>query len=151
MKDHTSPLRHEARFTLLLGVAPEVAWRVLVDDIDTWWPPSYRAVSHPSNMRFNATLGGRLEEIGKGENGVLWYTVQAVEAPSSITLAGFIAPPFGGPALSLLRIALTAQPDGLAMLELHDSIVGHADSRTVEEGWREIFGGLVTHLARRAH
>jgi hypothetical protein len=140
-------LLHDARFTLALSITPEKAWRVLIDDINAWWPRNYRAVAEPSLMRLDPALGGRLEEWSEEKRGVLWYTVQAIDTPHSMTLAGFIAPPFGGPALSLLRIGLRAQDNGLAVLDIHDSIVGAADRSQVESGWRDIFGAFATFAA----
>ncbi|MDX2220719.1 MAG: hypothetical protein SF172_16995 [Burkholderiales bacterium] len=142
-----SELLHEARFTVALPLPSATAWPLLERDIDAWWPAMYRAVASPSRMRFSATLGGRLEELGANGEGVLWYVVQAVTPGQSITLAGHIAPPFGGPALSLLRLTLSDQPDGSSCLEIHDSIMGRIDPAMVESGWRDIFAGFAAHLA----
>ena len=139
-------LLHEARFTIALATPVDRAWDVLTNHVDLWWPRDYRAVEGQSQMLFEARLGGRLYEQGQGQDGVPWYTVQALAAPQSITMAGYVAPPFGGPALSLLRLHLSDQPDGSALLEVHDSIVGRANAKTVEAGWREIFAGLQARL-----
>jgi len=60
-------------------------------------------------MVFEVKPGGRLYEDAGGGNGLVWYQVIALDAPNSISLAGFIAPPFGGPATSLLRIVFSAK------------------------------------------
>jgi hypothetical protein len=132
---------HEARFTLPLKVSREVAWQRLGADIDRWWPAAYRATHARSAMRLDLVLGGQLVEDAGHGNGVLWYVVQAIDAPNSIQLSGCIAPPFGGPALSLLRLSL-ADCDGGSTLEIHDSIVGRADATMIESGWRDIFGSF---------
>lgn len=143
MADHTLARLHEARFSLPLMVPRSVAWQRLGADIDQWWPAAYRAMHESSRMRLDLVLGGQLLEEAPDGNGVLWYTVQAINAPASLVLSGFIAPPFGGPALSLLRLSLTDQPAARCMLEIHDSLVGHADPASIEAGWRDIFGSFV--------
>lgn len=147
MADARLAALHEARFTLALGLPREQAWQRLAADIDAWWPAAYRASSAGSRMRLDVVPGGvLLEDAGQG-NGVLWYTVQAVDAPSSLVLAGFIAPPFGGPALSLLRLAIAERDGGHCVLEVHDSLLGHADPAAVEAGWRDVFGSFARFAA----
>jgi hypothetical protein len=148
MADAPFSARQEARFTLALGLPREQAWRRLAADIDQWWPAAYRVSAAGSCMRLGAVPGGALlEDAGQG-NGVLWYTVQAVDAPASMVLAGFIAPPFGGPALSLLRLSITERDGGHCVLEVHDSLLGHADAAAVEAGWRDIFGNFAWHVTQ---
>lgn len=139
-------LINDVRFTIPLNTSAQHAWEILTDHVDAWWPQAYRAVAGGSRIELHATIGGHLHERGPSGNAVLWYTVQAVESGRALTFAGHVAPPFGGPALSLLRIALTDQDDGSALLEIHDSIVGRIDHASVESGWREIFAGLAAHL-----
>jgi hypothetical protein len=130
----------EVRFTLPLAHPPAAAWRRLIAEIDQWWPADFRVLPG-SRMQLDARIGGGLRELGTGDDGVLWYTVQAVHAPQWMVLSGFIAPPWGGPALTLLRLAIEAR-DGGSELELHDAILGRADAAAVEAGWRAIFAGF---------
>jgi hypothetical protein len=132
----------EARFTLPVSLPRAEAWQRLCADINLWWPAGYRATSQHGAMRLDAVPGGLLLEDGGAGNGVLWYTVQAVDAPLSMVLSGFIAPPYGGPALSLLRLSLTELDATHCLLEIHDSVMGRADAETIEAGWRDIFGAF---------
>lgn len=98
-------------------------------------------------MRFDASLNGGIFEESRSGNGIVWYRIIALDVPSSVTLAGFIAPPWGGPATSLLRLAIEPAGDQKSTLEIHDSILGNANPADVEAGWRAIFGGFIQKLA----
>jgi uncharacterized protein YndB with AHSA1/START domain len=143
---------HEVRFSIVLAAARPAAWRALTTAIDTWWPADYRATAGPGRMQLEPHLGGRLWETPRADtksgNGVLWYQVIALDEPASLVLSGFLAPPFGGPALSLLRLTLEEGVAGTTTLELHDSIVGRVDAAQVEAGWRSIVAGLAAHFKR---
>lgn len=139
MADKTAPRIVEVRFTLPVARRAETAWHRLVHEIDAWWPRDYRVLPG-SRMTLEARPGGALLETGAGDDGVLWYTVQAALAGQWLVLAGHIAPPWGGPALSLLRFDLRAHPSGDAEIEVLDSILGRADPPAVEAGWRAIIG-----------
>lgn len=139
MADDRTPNIVEVRFTLPIGRGLDRAWQHFVGQIDAWWPRDYRVLP-ASRMTLDARPGGSLLESGPGQDGVLWYTVQAVVAGQWMVLAGHIAPPWGGPALSLLRFELRAGPDGQGEIEVLDTIIGRADAAAVEAGWRAIFG-----------
>jgi hypothetical protein len=139
MADPSAPRIVEVRFSLPLSRRADVAWQRLVNDIDAWWPRDYRVLPG-SRMRLDARPGGALLEAGEGDDGVLWYTVQAALTGHWLVLAGHIAPPWGGPALSLLRFDLRTSPSGEAEIEVLDSIMGRADAVAVEAGWRAIIG-----------
>jgi hypothetical protein len=141
MPERPAPAVVEVRFTLPLALPPAGAWERLRSEIDHWWPADYRVLPG-SRMQLDARPGGGLRELAAGDDGVLWYTVQAVSAPRWIMLAGPIGPPFGGPALSLLRLELR-EVGGGSELDLHDAILGRADAAAVEAGWRAILAGFV--------
>lgn len=141
MAEHDPPRIVEVRFTLPLSRDEGDVWRRLVDGIDAWWPRDYR-VFPEGRMQLDPRPGGALRETAHGDDGVLWYTVQAVHTGQWLVLAGHIAPPFGGPALSLLRLTLANDAAGRGEIEVHDSILGRADAAAVEAGWRAIIGGF---------
>lgn len=143
MADPTGPRIAEVRFTLPLARRADAAWQRLVRDIDAWWPADYRVLPG-SRMTLEARPGGALLETAAGGDGVLWYTVQAAQAGHWLVLAGHIAPPWGGPALSLLRFDVRAGTSGDAEIEVFDSILGRADPAAVEAGWRAILGAYAT-------
>ena len=69
----------------------------------------FYATDSPQRMIFEVKPGGRLYEDSGNGNGLVWYQVIALNAPNSITMSGFIAPPFGGPATSLLNVSFSAE------------------------------------------
>jgi len=116
-------------------------WRMLTEEVHQWWPRDFYASADPRGMRFDATLGGRLYEEAADGGGVVWYTVIAVTPGASVDLAGHLTAAYGGPAQTLLRLALREQGRG-TVLELSDSVVGNVGDRTaatLEEGWRALF------------
>jgi hypothetical protein len=146
-KQKSTAAIHECRFTLDLPAPPARAWKSLFADIGTWWPRDFHATGSEGRMRFEASLNGGIFEESRSGNGIVWYRIIALDAPNSVTLAGFIAPPWGGPATTLLRLAIEPAGDEKSTLEIHDSIVGNANPADVEAGWRAIFGGFIETLA----
>ena len=131
-----------ATHRLSLDIAkPQLAvWKAFTEDIHSWWPKDFYATDSPQRIVFEVKPGGRLfEDSGKG-NGLVWYHVIAVNAPSSITMSGFIAPPFGGPATSLLNVSFSARGKSVTAMEVTDSTFGClGDTGATAEGWRLLF------------
>ena len=92
-------------------------------------------------MIFEVKPGGRLYEDAGNGNGLVWYQVIALNAPNSITMSGFIAPPFGGPATSLLNISFSSRNKSATVMEVTDSTFGCLEEATTLEGWRQLFEG----------
>jgi DNA-binding transcriptional ArsR family regulator/uncharacterized protein YndB with AHSA1/START domain len=116
-------------------------WRMLTEEVHQWWPRDFYASANPKAMRFETKLGGRLYEESEDGGGVIWYTVIAVTPGVSVDLAGHLTSAFGGPAQTLLRLALREQGES-TVLELSDAVVGNVGDRTaatLEEGWRALF------------
>jgi hypothetical protein len=141
MADSKTPHIIEVRFTLPLARDANAAWQRLVRDIDVWWPHDYRVIPG-SRMTLEARPGGALLESASGGDGVLWYSVQAALAGQWLVLAGHIAPPWGGPALSLLRFDLRSSASGEVEIEVLDTLIGRADPAAIEAGWRAILGAF---------
>lgn len=139
------------RLTLEIAKPHAVVWKAFTGDVHSWWPKDFYATEAPHRMVFEVKPGGRLyEDAGKG-NGLVWYQVIAVDAPHAITMSGFIAPPFGGPATSLLRVGFTAQGKSATSMEVTDSTFGClGDQKTTNEGWRMLFeGGFKAWVERK--
>lgn len=136
----------EVRFSIELAASGDRAWQALIKEIALWWPKDFHAAGSKSRIILEPRLGGRLYEDAGSGNGLVWYQVIAVEAPRSILLSGFIAPPFGGPATSLLRLSLQENGAQSTSLEVHDALFGHVAGCDAESGWRAVFGGLAGHL-----
>lgn len=139
------------KLTLRLARPQAEVWRAFTAEVGDWWPADFYATPAPHRMILEAKVGGRLfEDNGQG-NGLLWYQVIALEAPKSILLSGVLAPPFGGPATSILRISF--EPDGknATSMEMTDSVFGIVgDPETTMDGWRALFeGGFKAHLEKK--
>jgi uncharacterized protein YndB with AHSA1/START domain len=130
------------RLTLEIAKPHPAVWKAFTANIHSWWPKDFYVTESPQRIVFEVKPGGRLyEDSGKG-NGLVWYHVIAVDAPNSITMSGFIAPPFGGPATSLLNVSFSAKGKSATAMEVTDSTFGClGDTSATEEGWRLLFEG----------
>ncbi len=109
------------RLTLEIARPQAAVWKAFTDDIQSWWPKDFYASDSPQRMIFEVKPGGRLYEDSGNGNGLVWYHVIALNAPNSITMSGFIAPPFGGPATSLLNVSFSAKDKAATVMEVTDS------------------------------
>ena len=83
-------------------------------------------------------LGGRAyEDFGEGD-GLLWYSVIGVQAERELILAGHLLPPFGGPAVTALRLSLSAKGKG-TLLQVQDHRFGVVGDESPVDGWRLVF------------
>lgn len=138
------------RLTLEIAQPPGAVWKAFTRDLHSWWPKDFYATASPRRMVFEVKPGGRLYEDAGDGNGLVWYHVIALDAPRAITLAGFIAPPFGGPATSLLRVQFSAQGQAATVMEVTDSTFGCLEESTTAEGWRQLFeSGFKAWIERR--
>lgn len=148
---HTPITSATHRLSLEIAKPHSVVWKGFTRDVHLWWPKDFYATESTKRIVFEVKPGGRLYEDAGNGNGLVWYSVIAVDAPNAITLSGFIAPPFGGPATSLLRVAFSAQGKSATIMEVTDSTFGClGDSSTTEEGWRMLFeGGFKAWIEKR--
>lgn len=79
------------------------------------------------------------EDFGGGD-GLVWFTVIGVETNRELILAGHLLPPFGGPAVTALRITLTAKGTG-TLLRVQDDRFGAIGGPSPVEGWQLVFDG----------
>ncbi len=139
---HTPITSATHRLSLEIARPHPAVWKGFTRDVHLWWPKDFYATESTKRIVFEVKPGGRLYEDAGDGNGLVWYSVIAVDAPNAITLSGFIAPPFGGPATSLLRVAFSAKGKSATTMEVTDSTFGClGDSSTTEEGWRMLFEG----------
>ncbi|HMG06272.1 MAG TPA: SRPBCC domain-containing protein [Chthoniobacterales bacterium] len=139
------------RLTLEIAKPHAAVWKAFTRDVHLWWPKDFYATESPRRIVFEVKPGGRLYEDAGDGNGLVWYHVLAVDAPNAITMSGFIAPPFGGPATSLLRAEFTAQGEATTVMKVCDSTFGClGDTSTTKEGWRMLFeGGFKAWVEKR--
>lgn len=144
----TSPVAaHESRLEFMLHARPAVVWQALVKDTTVWWPQTFFTSPRTKRFVIEPKLGGMMGEVtGPGE-GLVWYRVIGVEKAVSLLLAGYLLPPWAGPASSMLRLALVSSGKDETKLELTEFTFGVlGDCKTVE-GWRELFEGhFVPHV-----
>jgi len=134
---------------IVIDAATDVVWRALVDEMDAWWLPDFHMLGEGSVVTFDATAGGHLIERKEDGGSLLWYTVSMCTPGESLHLVGHLAPAFGGPATTMLHLAL-AERDGATVLSVEDALFGHFSDETVtslEAGWGQLFGdGLKRHV-----
>jgi hypothetical protein len=137
---------HEARLEFMLHATAAQVWQALVKDTTAWWPKTF--YTSPKTKRFviEPKLGGMMGELtGPGE-GLVWYRVIGVEKAASLLLAGYLLPPWAGPASSMLRLTLASsgKETKLEITEFTFGVLGECKS---VEGWRELFEGhFVPHV-----
>lgn len=121
-------------------------WHALCDQTNAWWPADFHMVSSESIVDLEPKAGGHLLESCEQEGSLLWYVVQLCTPGKLLVMAGHIAPPFGGPATSLLSLRLEGQAEtpGTCVLHVSDAQFGHvteAQASSLEDGWRQVFDG----------
>ena len=127
------------RLELKLHAAQPRVWRALVTETNAWWPKSFHTSERTKRFVIEPRLGGMVGEVSAKGEGLVWYRVIGVESPHHLLLAGYLLPPWAGPASSLLRLALSADgPEG-TKLEVTDSTFGQVGECDTAEGWRQIF------------
>ena len=117
-------------------------WRLMVDDIDAWWMEDFRALGEGSKVTLDATTGGQLLESTVNDGSLEWYRAQMVIPGKLIYLVGYMAPDWGGPTTSMLKLAVEDRDDGGALI-VSDALLGNvteASAQSAEGGWKMLFG-----------
>jgi uncharacterized protein YndB with AHSA1/START domain len=125
-----------------IDAPPSLVWKGIIEQTSRWWPTEFYATAKPKGIVIEPRPGGRMYEDA-GDGGLLWYTVIAIDPPVSMTLAGHLAPPYGGPATSLMRLSLAPAGPSRTRLSVTDSVFGRlgpSSKKTIEAGWRQLFG-----------
>ena len=124
-------------------------WKAITDETNAWWLPDFHMLGNQSVVSFDCRAGGQLIESRPDGSSLLWYTVQMCKREESLYLVGYIAPDFGGPATTMLRLKLVGTQNGTTLM-IQDSICGHIEDSTascLEIGWAQLFGeGLKQYL-----
>lgn len=131
----------------------ERVWKAMIEEIGAWWLPDFYATSSPETIVLEPQPGGRVFEKSKDGGGLLWYQIQSIAPNESLHMTGQLAPPFGGPATSLLHLALEDKGDGTT-LKITDCLFGNVDESTrdnIKSGWNMLYGdGLRKHVESRS-
>lgn len=134
-----------------VAASVQKVWDALFAEPERWWPAEHRLYGADSAMSFQPLLGATLREE-KGGQGLVWYSVTALDPLRSVDMIGHLAARFGGPATSMLHIEIApGAEEGTSLLKLTDSVFGRIGPglrASLSEGWQAIVGeGLVAHAA----
>jgi hypothetical protein len=114
----------------------------MVDQIDAWWMSDFRALGEGSKVTLSAETGGQLLETSPDGSSLEWYRVQMVTPGKVLYLVGYMAPDWGGPTTTMLKIALEERDNGCALV-ISDALSGNVtegSSNSAESGWKMLFG-----------
>ncbi len=146
MKELTVTPAEIARFDLELPIraSAETVWSLMTDRINDWWMPDFRALGEGSTVTLSATTGGGLVEALPDGLALEWYRVQMVIPGEAIYLVGYMAPDWGGPTISMLKLAIKPDDDG-CILAISDALTGNVTAKSAasaKSGWQTLFGNL---------
>jgi len=128
-----------------IAAAPAAVWRALTEQTTLWWPRDFYT-GPAQGFHMEPRIGGRVfEDWGNGA-GVIWYEIFALNPGVSLDLHGCMGIPYG-PAVTLLHLELSPQPDG-TRLKVSDTTIGTPGNPSEKtEGWYQIFrDGLKRHV-----
>jgi uncharacterized protein YndB with AHSA1/START domain len=128
---------------IAINAPRERVWKAIFEETNFWWLPDFHVADAGSTMTFDPHPGGRglVEDTADG-GGLLWYSVQMfLPEQFKIYLIGHIAPEWGGPTTSSLKLAVEATPTG-SVLKVTDARHGHIDEQhlqSYQDGWQQLF------------
>lgn len=131
---------------------PERVWRAIVEETNAWWLPDFHMVGENSTVEFDTSPGGRgLVEYTDDGGNLLWYSVHFfLPKEYKVYLVGHIAPDWGGPSTSNLRISVTETDSGDSVVQISDAVHGNIDDgslQSLESGWNQLFtDGLKSYI-----
>lgn len=134
---------------VVIAAKPDRVWKAIACESSEWWPKDFVTSERTRRFVIEPVPGGRaFEDFGDGD-GLVWYTVIGVEAGRELIMAGHLLPPFGGPAMTALRLTLSSQGPG-TLLKVRDDRFGILGGAPPIDGWREVFDrGLRRYLESR--
>lgn len=142
MSDLTDAKIIKYQFELPIKRSAADIWALMVDEIDRWWMDDFRALGEGSKVTLSAETGGQLIERAADGSSLEWYRVQMVSPGKSLYLVGYMAPDWGGPTTSMLKLAVEDRDDGGALI-VSDALLGNvteASASSAEGGWKMLFG-----------
>ncbi len=146
---------HQYELEIDINAPAASVWRSIFEETNLWWLPDFHVAGADSVVTFDRQAGGRglLEETADGA-ALQWYSVQMyLPQQYKVYLIGHVAPEWGGPCTSSLRLSLTETEQG-CVLNVMDARHGKIDEAHVEsyqDGWKSLFtDGLKAFVERRA-
>ena len=151
MSDLTNAKIIKYQFEVPIQRSASDIWSLMVDQIDHWWMNDFRALGEGSKVTLNAETGGQLIESAEDGSALEWYRVQMVSPGKSLYLVGYMAPDWGGPTTSMLKLAVEDRGEGGALI-VSDALLGNVTERSAssaEGGWKMLFGDGLKGFAER--
>lgn len=153
MTDFTDAKIIKFQFEVPIERSAGEIWALMINEIDAWWMNDFRALGEGSKMTLRAETGGQLVESAPDGNSLEWYRVQMVSPGKSLYLVGYMAPDWGGPTTSMLKLAIEDR-DGGGTLIVSDALMGNvseASASSAERGWRTLFGDGLKPFVENDH
>ena len=129
-------------FEIPIKRKPEDVWELIVNDINAWWMNDFRALGEGSKMSFKAEAGGQLIETAADGTALEWYRVQMISPGKLLYLIGYMAPDWGGPTTSMLKLTVEER-GGETVLIVSDALLGNVTQKSADSassGWKMLFG-----------
>ncbi len=141
-----------ARYDLEIQIAAPIerVWETLATESSKWWPADFVTSERTQRFVIEAKLGGRVfEDFGDG-SGLIWYSVIGMDVGRELILAGHLLPPYGGPAMTALRITLVSNSEG-TLVHIRDDRLGILGGEPPTSGWLAVFdSGLRAYVEQSA-
>ncbi len=119
----------------------EAVWGLLCDSINDWWMNDFRALGEDSVVSLDTGTGGSLLEQDPNGATLEWYRVQMCMPGQSLYLTGYLAPDWGGPTVSMLKLSLESKDDS-CILTVSDALLGSVTEKaanSAKDGWSMLF------------
>lgn len=139
------------QFELPIKRSASDIWSIMIDRIDDWWMSDFRALGEGSNVTLTALVGGQLIETGADGSALEWYRVQMVSPGKALYLVGYMAPDWGGPTTSMLKLSVEDRDQG-SVLNVSDALMGNVTEKSAssaEGGWKMLFGDGLKAFAEK--
>lgn len=138
-------------FEILINRSAADIWTLMTSQIDAWWMSDFRALGEGSKVTLDAVTGGQLLESTQDGSSLEWYRVQMVTPGSALYLVGYMAPDWGGPTTSMLKLAVEDREGGGALI-VSDALMGNVtegSASSAEGGWKTLFGDGLKAFAEK--
>ena len=143
--------RVELEVTIAAGV--DRVWKAILEETTKWWRADFYVNPQAKRFVIEPRPGGRMYEDWGNGAGCLWGTVLVLDPPKTLDLVCYLTPPYGGPAMSMVRIQLAQKGKAKSTtLSLTDAVLGPVSERTagqLDEGWRALFGEALKKWVER--
>ena len=131
----------EVKVEVTINADINIVWKCLINETTNWWSKDFYTNPKTKGFHIDSRIGGRVfEDFGNGE-GLSWAEIIGLDSPNSILMKGFLAPDFGGPAISYISIQLSSNGTG-TNFKLTDTLFGavnEGSASQIEAGWRMIY------------